>query len=261
VQTSKKYLASLRSNIYNPPKISIAGIKSFNLSFWTMCFLAFIERISVGAFLINSAEIYQQKFNMGLQETGIIIGIPNIITVALSPVVAVYFDRVGKRCYFLIVGFTFLLASHLVFYSMQQCPVTEQCFTSAWPMVLLGVGGTIITLTLYTSFSYVVAEKYYGTAFGILLTFSNAGVLIGCLMVGKVVDESSGLRVMFGTLHLTLLVTSTLGMILSVALCYYDEVHEGVLNAVMRLNDSNFTEVTSQEQDEISEEEKDKVVE
>jgi hypothetical protein len=38
-------------------------------------------------------------------------------------------------------------------------------------MVLFGVGDAIIQLALYTGFSYVVPEKYFGVAFGVLVSF------------------------------------------------------------------------------------------
>lgn len=38
-------------------------------------------------------------------------------------------------------------------------------------MVLLGVGDAIIVLALSTGFTYVVPEKYFGVAFGVLVSF------------------------------------------------------------------------------------------
>ena len=94
------------------------------------------------------------------------------------------FDTYGKRCFFLILGFVFILFGNILFIVLPNCQVGEKCFSSSIPMSMLGVGSTIVQLTLYTGFSYVVRENHFGVAFGVLMAVVNLGVLLGCLVVG-----------------------------------------------------------------------------
>jgi hypothetical protein len=77
-----------------------------------------------------------------------------------------------------------ILFSNICFIVLPNCQVGEKCFFSSVPMGLLGIGSTIVQLTLYTGFSYVVREKYFGVAFGVLMGIVNLGVLVGCLVMG-----------------------------------------------------------------------------
>ena len=55
-------------------------------------------------------------------------------------------------------------------------------------MTLIGIASTLINLTMYTSVIYIVPEKHYGLAFGILQAISNIGIIIGSLLIGYIKD-------------------------------------------------------------------------
>jgi hypothetical protein len=90
----------------------MAGLSSLNQTFYLLCILAFLERFQI-SYLTNVSEIYQKFFAIGLEQANIIISIPDLIIVGLSPVLAILFDRIGKRCFGLILGFIILLFANL----------------------------------------------------------------------------------------------------------------------------------------------------
>ena len=100
------------------------------------------------------------------------------------------FDRYGKRCFFLMLGFIFVLTSHLMYFAMPKCKPRDTCFLSAAPMTVLSIGSAMIKLTLITNLSLVTKSIYYGPEFGLYLIFVNMGVLIGSASIGYVVDLS-----------------------------------------------------------------------
>lgn len=55
-----------------------------------------------------------------------------------------------------------------MFYKFNSCPFDDKCYEGIFPMSLLGIASTLINLTMYTSIIYIVPEKHYGIAFGIL---------------------------------------------------------------------------------------------
>ena len=101
--------------------ISCDAIRSFSRNMWLFCILAFLDAICFEAFVQNTAIIYQQKFNMGIQQAGLILAIPCATIIILSPFITIAFERCGKRCFYLMLGFIFVLTSHLIFYSLPKC--------------------------------------------------------------------------------------------------------------------------------------------
>jgi hypothetical protein len=86
----------------------------------------------------------------------------------------------------MITGFISLFFSQLLFYLMSECEEGTVCYYSILPMVLIGLGNCILQLTLLCAFTYSVQEKYYGTAFGLLVAMQNMGLLVGSFSVGLI---------------------------------------------------------------------------
>lgn len=59
-------------------------------------------------------------------------------------------------------------------------------------MTLVGMSDTIIQITLFPAINYIVKEKYFGTAYGILQTACNLGMIIGSLLVGYILNIANG---------------------------------------------------------------------
>ncbi len=59
-------------------------------------------------------------------------------------------------------------------------------------MTLVGMSDTIILITLFPSINYIVKEKYFGTAYGILETGCNLGMIIGSLLIGYILNIANG---------------------------------------------------------------------
>ena len=73
----------------------------------------------------------------------------------------------------------------------EECKATDKCYEGILPMGLIGMSTTIIQLTMYTSVNYIIPEKYFGTAYGILQAISNVGTTIGSLVIGNILDTDS----------------------------------------------------------------------
>ena len=88
-----------------------------------------------------------------------------------------------------------LFASHLIFYNLEACadtPEKDKCYEGIFPMTLIGMSNTIIQITLYPMINYIVKERYFGTAYGILETACNLGMMIGSVIVGFILNIANG---------------------------------------------------------------------
>ena len=177
-----------------------------------------------------------------------ILAIPCATIIILSPFLTIAFERYGKRCFYLMLGFIFVLSSHLFFYSLPSCSKREPCPYSALPLGLLGLGSAMIKLTLFTSLGLVTKEKFYGPAFGMFIIFMNLGVLIGSVIIGSVVEETSQPPNKYGDLHLVLACFSTVGLMVSTYICTNDEMKQGRLNAVTYMDPLHVSPYVSEDE-------------
>ena len=97
-------------------------------------------------------------------------------------------DKKGYKGIVLIIGFFMLLLSHLIFLQFKSCPADDKCYEGIFPMTLIGMASTMINLTLYPSINYLIKEKYFGTAYGIIESLSNVGLFIGPLVIGDILN-------------------------------------------------------------------------
>ena len=187
--------------------------------------------------------MFQQKFNMNLQESGMIIAFPDIVFILMGGFLGYFVDKKGKRGYLLAFGFIMLFFSHLTFYGYKACPdtpVKDKCYEGIFPMTLVGMSNTIIQITLYPVINYIVKEKYFGTAYGILETACNLGMIIGSLLIGLILNIANGKEdqetdlLQYKQMHLTFIFIGLLGTLIAIALNIYDRSSAGmnVLNTI-----------------------------
>lgn len=105
----------------------MSSLRALSKTFYWMCALAVIER-AIWSFMANASQIFQSFYFLGLGEAGILLSIPNIILVILSPVFAIVFDRIGKRGFGFILGFVVLIFGNLVF-MFGQCNPDSFCYS------------------------------------------------------------------------------------------------------------------------------------
>lgn len=94
-------------------------------------------------------------------------------------------------------------------------------------MSLIGMGSTIIQISLYPSVNYLVKEKYFGTAYGLLQSIENLGLAIGPLIIGDLLDSDASPHSVhaishYNYVHFTLMILCLLGTFLAIILNVYD---------------------------------------
>jgi MFS family permease len=139
--------------------------------------------------------MFQQKFNMNLQESGVIITFPDIVFIIMGGFFGFFVDKHGKRGSIITIGFGMLFVSHLIFFNLNACEDTlekDKCYEGILPMSLVGLANMLIQITLYPAVNYIVKERYFGTAYGILETACNLGMILGSVIVGLILNIANG---------------------------------------------------------------------
>lgn len=164
----------------------------------------------------------------------------------------------------MISGFALLLLAHFVFVNFDDCDPNDKCYEGIFPMTLIGLSNTMIQLTLYPSVNYLVKERHFGTAYGIIESFCNVGLLIGSLSIGFILNTNYDWGVNeivdlseFKTVHIFLIILAVISIYLSIKVVRYDMSRQGkkVLNAVITFTSkkAEFDNFGSNENSDVSE--------
>jgi hypothetical protein len=116
-------------------------------------------------------------------------------------------------------------------------------------MTLIGMASTMINLTLYPSINYLIKEKYFGTAYGIIESLSNVGLFIGPLVIGDIlntdiINETENQNIeQYHTVHILLFILALIALIISICLNLYDKSKRGknVLNTVITFDEERLS--------------------
>ena len=115
--------------------------------------------------------------------------------------------------------------------------------------MFLGIGYTFNSLTLYTGLNYLIKEKNFGTAFGILQSFQNLGLTVGPLAIGGILGPNRPTAGMgdYTWVHIFLATILGIGMVLIFIVNIYDKYGRNVVNAVRKFQGTAFSTDSSEE--------------
>lgn len=89
-------------------------------------------------------------------------------------------------------------------------------------MALIGLSSTLIQLSLYASVNYIVPEKHYGLAYGIMQALANIGQATGPILIGSLLDVETNraeiYQLKYSKVHAVLMFVSGLGVFFAIIL-------------------------------------------
>lgn len=144
-------------------KFKFSDIKTFNKSFWLLCFSCVIVYMAIFPYIQVASGMLQDRFGFSEATAGQLFGIPYTISACLSPFLGLMIDKVGKRVLLVILANFILLIAHLSNMFFDDC---KECYVELFPLIMVGIGYSIYGAALWGSIPYVVEAKTVGTAFG-----------------------------------------------------------------------------------------------
>lgn len=163
--------------------VVLSDIKKFDCDYWLICLLSLIEKMMVGPFLAAVPALFLSKYDVDPSSIPYIVAIPSLSLVLFSTTIGIAFDIRGKRCHFLVLAYFFLFLSQSMLYLEGSDPDLLEPYLGVIAVCLITAASIIIQLTMYTSINYIVKEKYFGLAYGILQSINNLGITLGALIV------------------------------------------------------------------------------
>jgi len=113
-------------------------------------------------------------------DAGRIASLLPLVSLILSPIFGVIVDKIRKYVSLVIIGLVLLCMAFV-----------QMAFSTATPIigvVLIGISYSLIPAAVFPYFPFIVDEQYMGTAYGLMTSIMNTGMVIIYYAQGWVMD-------------------------------------------------------------------------
>lgn len=118
---------------------------------------------------------------MSPYESNAVDSIIYIISAVLSPFLGIMVDMTGRNIVWVFMATIITIISH---------SMLAFTFVNPWiPMILMGVGYSVLACALWPMVALVIPEHQLGTAYGIMQSVQNLGLGCTVLLAGYIVDQ------------------------------------------------------------------------
>ncbi|KAJ3228183.1 hypothetical protein HDU81_006279 [Chytriomyces hyalinus] len=195
-------LGNLGSGFYLLCAVTIA-LYGATIPFFHICTTFFIE-----------------KWGLDAPTAGFVMSVPDVIAAIGSPIVGMLLDKNGGRAKGLLFSAVTLGASHALLHFSTIHP--------SYGMVMMGVGFSTFSTTLWSCVPLLVAEHQIATGFGLLAVALNVSLFTFPLCVAQIRNQSSD----FGWVECAFMALCAIGSLLCLSLSrMYPDLNRVVKNA------------------------------
>ncbi|KAI8844106.1 major facilitator superfamily domain-containing protein [Chytriomyces cf. hyalinus JEL632] len=161
-----------------------------------------------------------EKWGLDAPTAGFVMSVPDVIAAIGSPIVGMLLDKNGGRANGLVFSAVTLGASHAVLHFSSIHP--------SYGMVMMGVGFSTFSTTLWSCVPLLVGEHQIATGFGLLAVALNVSLFTFPLCVAQIRNQSSD----FGWVEYAFMALCAIGGLLSWSLSrMYPDLNRVVKNA------------------------------
>jgi MFS family permease len=152
-----------------------------NRSFIYITMLCVLFYSAVFPFTKFAPDLMSNKFGVSRQLAGDITSLLPYGTIVFTPIFAYICDYKGKSASLMIYGSLLLIMVHLMFSLTNITPYI--------PMFVLGVAFSLVPAAMWPSVAKLVETNKIGTAYGLMFTIQNIGLMVFPLLIGYVLDR------------------------------------------------------------------------
>jgi len=154
-----------------------------NRSFLFITALCVLFYSAVFPFLAYAPDMLVNKFGMSDDLSSQIASIIPFGTILFTPLFGLFVDMKGKSASMMIYGSMLLILVHL-WLSLTNLPPYV-------PIFVLGVAFSLVPAAMWPSVAKIVDPKTTGTAYGVMTTIQNFGLMIFPWLIGVVLDRTN----------------------------------------------------------------------
>jgi MFS family permease len=189
-------------------KIEQKKMFQFSSSFWFISFLCFIFYAAIFPFTSTFGEtIFQHLHKTSLSTAGLLVGIPTLMAIVLTPLFGLFSDHFGRRSLLMMIG-SFLLipiylmvafgTNHNSFFGIDSVihikfsllNFDNYIYPNQFvPMLILGIAFSLVPAVMWPAVALIIEPRRLGTAYGLMTMIQNIGLTFFNLIIGFTNDH------------------------------------------------------------------------
>jgi len=154
-----------------------------NKSYIFITLLCLLFYSAVFPFIKFAPDLMSNKFGVSRELAGIIVAIMPFGNLIFTPIFAWVCDFKGKSASLMVYGSLLLVVVHLLFAFTHITPYV--------PMFILGVAFSLVPAAMWPSVAKIVETNKIGTAYGLMFTIQNIGLMTFPMLIGYILDTSN----------------------------------------------------------------------
>ncbi|RZB39821.1 major facilitator superfamily domain-containing protein 1 [Asbolus verrucosus] len=171
--------------------VRLSDVIQFKATFWLISVICVSYYVAIFPFIAVAKGFLTSKFHLTDDTANVIISILYFLAAAVSPLIGLLVDKVGKNVSWIIFAISLTIGSHALL-----------GFTNITPyvgVVFLSIAYSWLASSLWPLVSLIVPEYQLGTAYGVCQAIQNLGLAIFTIVTGTVVDHFgyTGLEIFF----------------------------------------------------------------
>lgn len=206
-----------RPVVQSDEAISIKDAVDFKLEFWMLTIICVSFYLTIFPLIALGSKFFQTKWQYEPARADAIDSIVYVISAATSPFIGLLVDKVGRNLVFLLIASLLVMFAHVIM---------ALTLWNLWiPMIMLGIGYSIMCSALWPLVAIAVPQQQLGTAYGVMQAIQNLGLAIASNVTGMLVDWKG-----YITVELFFVFWVAISVIFCIALMIIDSSTEGMLN-------------------------------
>lgn len=154
-----------------------------NKSFIYITLLCVLFYSAVFPFIGYAPDFLHNKFHFTEKVSGLATTILPLGTIIFTPLFGWYTDIKGKNASVMLLGSIMLIGVHLLFSLTNFAPYVS--------LFILGIAFSLVPAAMWPSVARIVPENRLGTAYGIMFSLQNWGLMLFPIFIGKVLDATN----------------------------------------------------------------------
>lgn len=211
------------------PPLNLKDAMYFPTAFWYFAFVVCFFYAAMFPFTSTLTSLLHSRYGYTTVTAAHITSMLPLIALLFTPIFGLIVSKIGHRITLTIFGLALMIGSNAIMFSTTWLPLPS--------ILVVGIGFALVPAAVWPCLPLIVEEKHVGTAFGLIQSIDNAGMLLSYYSQGMV-------KYMFAdnAAYALMFFTALLGVSLIISVSWF--VHDHRKGAICRKVHSSLRELT-----------------
>ena len=161
--------------------------------FWIVALLCVLYYSAIFPFQRYAPNFLEETLGIDLESAARLFSVFPILAMALTPLLGIFLDRIGKGASMLMAGAVIMIVCHLSFAFL--LPAFPSRTLALVLIVTLGVSFSLVPAALWPSVPKIIDEKILGSAYCLIFWVQNIGLCLVPALIGSLRETTGGYTV------------------------------------------------------------------